>query len=158
MVTMSIAVRELTLADHAMVDELREAVAADLGVDAPDRLAPAASGAKAFLTDSGSFVFGAYVDHEVAGGVWGSMLRHPGGEITVEARELYVLAGTRRRGIGTLLIESSMGLAKRLGATTFEVRSTGAAGLREACELLGSSAGHGSEQWAISSGLGAARK
>ena len=146
---MSIAVRELTLADHAMVDELREAVASDRARPSPDQLAPVASGSKAFLTDSGSFMFGAYVDHDVAGGVWGTTIRHPSGAITVEARELYVLAKARRRGIGTLLIESALGLARRGGAQTFEIRSTTAEGIAELCTSLGSTQGAVVESWAL---------
>lgn len=146
---MSIAVRELTLADHAMVDELRDAVAMDMGRLSTDRLAPIASGAKAFLADSGSFMFGAYVDHGVAGGVWGSTFRHPSGAVTVEARELYVLAHARRRGIGQLLVESAMGFASRGGARTFELRSTGAPGVAELCAALGSGPGLAAQCWQL---------
>jgi len=151
---MSMAVRELTLADHAMVDELREAVGADLARASPDWLAPTASGAKAFLAASGSFMFGAYVDHDVAGGVWGHVIRHPDGAITVQANELYVLAGVRRRGIGSLLVESAMGLAKRSGAQAFELRSTRAAGtgdtgMAELCASLGSTSGPAMQRWAL---------
>ena len=97
-------------------------------------------------------MFGAYVDHEVAGGVWGATIRHPTGGITVEARELYVLGAARRRGIGTLLIESSMGLARRVGATTFEVRSSASDrgnGVSEACAVLGSTPGLGADEWLL---------
>ncbi len=135
-----------------MVDELREAVAVDLGSVSVDRLAPGASGAKAFLADSRSFMFGAYIDHGVAGGVWGATIRHPGGGITVEVRELYVLGAARRRGIGTLLIESSMSLARRVGATAFEVRLPAddpGSGIGEACRMLGSAPGLSAEQWML---------
>lgn len=146
---MSIAVREFTLADHAMVDELREAVGADLEQVSTDALAPNASGAKAFLADSGSFMFGAYVDHEVAGGIWGSAIRHPNGTVTVEARELYVLAQVRRRGIGTLLVESALAMARRGGAASFEVRSTAYSGIIEVGALLGARSGPGVECWVL---------
>lgn len=146
---MSIAVRELTLADHAMVDELREAVGVDLGQPLPDAMAPNASGAKAFLADSGSFMFGAYVNHEVAGGVWGSMIRQPNGAVVVEAREIYVLTRFRRRGIGVLLAESAMAMARRGGAAAFEVRSTAGSGVPEMCGSLGARPGPGAEYWGL---------
>lgn len=145
---MSIAVRELTLADHSMVDELREAVAEDLRRIEGDRLAPGASGAKAFLADSASFMFGAYIDHGVGGGIWGVRVRHPNGAITVEVRELFVLDAARRRGLGTLLVESAMALARRSGAETFLVRIHDGP-VSELCAGLGSLSEPGAERWSL---------
>ncbi len=58
----------------------------------------------------------------------------------------------RRFELGTLLIESSMGLARRVGATTFEVRSSAGdrgSGISEACAMLGSTPGLGADQWLL---------
>lgn len=145
---MSIAVRELTLADHLMVDELREAMAEDSGSIEADRLAPGASGARAFLADSASFMFGAYVDHDVGGGAWGVKVRHPNGAVTVEVRELFVLEAVRRRGIGTLLVESAMAFARRSGAETFLVRTQDEAE-GALCTDLGSVSELGAERWSL---------
>lgn len=149
MATMSIAVREFTMSDHTMVDELREAVGVDLGQVASDTMAPQASGAKAFLTSSGSFMFGAYVDHDVAGGIWGTAIRQPDGGLAVAAREFYVLSPFRRRGIGTLLVESAMAMARRGGAVSFEIRSSPTDGVRELCGSLGSTPVGATEFWMV---------
>lgn len=146
---MSIAIREMTLADHLMVDELREAVAGDVGSGSVDLLASNRSGSKAFLTDSAAFMFGAYLHHEVAGGLWGARLRHPDGAVSFVARELYVLADVRRRGIGTLLVESAIALARRQDAQSFELSMplVGAPGVGELSAQLGSQVGPNTQRW-----------
>ncbi len=103
------AIRELGLADQMMVEEL-------LGAVEPgwkDSLAPGASGATAFLADPKSFMFGAYVNNEPAGWLWGVHVRRPDGRVMTYVHELDVVEHHRRRGIGSTLMEAAVGAARR---------------------------------------------
>ncbi len=120
---MSIAVREIRMGDLLMLEEMLDAIAVDLtGRDAVDAMAPAASGGKAFLTDSASFAYAAYLDNAPVGGLWGARIRRPDGSVTVEVLQIAVVRAARRRGIGSLLVESAIGHARRLGATDLVLR------------------------------------
>ncbi len=109
---MSVSIRELGLADEAMVGEL-------LDVMKPgwvDGLAPGASGPRAFVADTRSLMIGAYVDNEAAGWVWGSHIRRPTGQTMTYLHELDVVQPHRRRGLATMLVEAAIGAARRAGS------------------------------------------
>lgn len=106
---MSIAIRELGLADELMVGEL-------LDLFSPgwhDGLAPGASGTRAFSADNHTFLYGAYDDNEPVGWLWGVRVRRPTGAVMTYIHEVDVVAAARRRGIATLLLESAIGEARR---------------------------------------------
>lgn len=81
-----------------------------------DAAAPGASGALAFVADSRTFMFGAYVDNEPAGWLWGGHVRRPDGRTLSYVHEVDVVPDFRRRGLATSLIEAAIGLARREGS------------------------------------------
>lgn len=109
---MAVAIRRLGLADGAMVEELLD----HLSIGWTDGLAPSANGATAFLTDSNSFVFGAYVDHDPAGWLWGAHVRRPSGHTMTYVHELDVVEDHRRRGVATLLMNAAFDEARQRGS------------------------------------------
>ena len=110
---MSIAIRQLGLADRMMVEELLD----QFSPGWTDGLAPGASGATAFVADPRTFVFGAYVDHEPAGWLWGTHFRRPNGELTSYVDEVAVAEPYRRRGIATLLTQAALEASRAEGAS-----------------------------------------
>jgi ribosomal protein S18 acetylase RimI-like enzyme len=108
----SIAIRELGLADKTMLEELLDVCQRDW----TDHLTPGASGPMAFLTDTRTFIFGAYVDDEPAGWVWGVQIRRPDGRSMSYLHELDVVEGHRRRGIATSLMEAALNQARTAGS------------------------------------------
>lgn len=112
---MSVAVRKVGLADASHVEELLTVVRPEW----TDGLAPAASGAIAFVADSATFMFGAWRERQAVGVAWGVHTRSPDGRMTTELRHLEVVAAERRQGIATLL----------LSAAEVEARSAGSAQL-----------------------------
>ncbi len=96
------------------------------------------SGPRAFLADSGTFVFGAYVDDAPAGLAWGVTMRYPSGRLVSYLHELDVVERFRRRGIATSLVEASMSHARARGHSRFWL-STG--GHNEAAQALYDSLG-----------------
>lgn len=110
---MSIAIRELGLADRAMVEELLDRFTPGWS----DAMAPTASGVTAFVADPHAFMLGAYVDHDVAGWLWGTHFRRPNGEVTTYVDELEVAEPHRRRGIATLLMQAAFESSRAAGAT-----------------------------------------
>jgi len=108
----SISIRELGLADEAMVAELLDAVRPGW----TDALAPGATGPRAFVADARSLAIGGYVDNEPAGWVWGTHIRRPDGSLMTYLHELDVVASFRRQGLATLLIEAAVAAARRAGS------------------------------------------
>ncbi len=78
-----------------------------------DHLAPGASGPMAFIADPRSFVFGAYIDNEVVGWLWGAHMWRPDGRMMSYVHEVDVVADHRRKGVATSLVEAAIGLARR---------------------------------------------
>jgi len=109
----TISIRELGLADEAMVGELLDAIRPGWA----DALAPGASGPRAFVTDARSLAIGGYVDNEPAGLIWGVHVRRPSGALMTYLHELDVVEAYRRRGLATMLIEAAIGAARRTGST-----------------------------------------
>lgn len=110
---MSISIRELGLADEAMVGELLDVIRPGW----TDALAPGASGPRAFVADPRSLAIGGYVDNEPAGLVWGTNIRRPTGALMTYLHELEVIERYRRRGLATMLVEAAIGAARRAGST-----------------------------------------
>ena len=134
---MGLAIREFGIADELMVGEMLDAVS-DGWVD---RLAPGASGPRAFIADPKSFMFGAYFDQEPVGFAWGNWMRYPSGAVASYLHELEVLEPHRRQGIATMLVDAAIGLARRNGHAKFWL-STGShnAGARALYAQLGGEA------------------
>ncbi len=109
---MSIAVRELGIADTAMLEELLDAIEPGWS----DGLAPGANGPTAFITEPRTFVFGGYVDNEPAGWLWGLHMRRPDGRTTTHVHQIDVVAEYRRRGVAQALVEAALALAERTGS------------------------------------------
>ncbi|MEM9652439.1 MAG: GNAT family N-acetyltransferase [Actinomycetota bacterium] len=108
---MSIAIRELGLADSLLLGELLDTLTPDW----TDHLAPGASGPTAFLAQSRSFAIGAYADSDPAGWVWGTAAHRPDGTLDCRLGDLAVLPEQRRRGIGTALLDAAIAHAGRQG-------------------------------------------
>lgn len=106
---MSIAIREIGIGDESMVHEMLDAVQPGWA----DRLAPGASGPRAFVATSSTYMFCAYVNNEPAGFVWGSTIRRPTGGVMSLVYDLEVLEPFRRQGIGSMLVEATNALARR---------------------------------------------
>jgi len=109
----TISIRELGLADEAMVGELLDVIRPGWA----DALAPGASGPRAFVTDTRSLAIGGYVDNEPAGLLWGAHVRRPTGALMTYVHELDVVESHRRRGLATMLMEAAIGAARRSGST-----------------------------------------
>ncbi len=109
---MSIAIRELGLKDVMMLEELLDAC----GPGWSDHLKPGASGPLAFIAEPRSFVFGAYLDNDPVGWIWGAHMRRPDGRMMSYVHEIDVVAAHRRKGVGSSLIEAAVGLARRNGS------------------------------------------
>lgn len=118
---MAIAIRECGIADRDALVALLDGVLPGWN----DVLAPQASGPLAFLTDSTTFVFGAYVDDEPAGIAWGARMRYPNGKIASYLHELDVAEPHRRQGIATMLVGAAMDLARRSGHQKFWLSTGG---------------------------------
>lgn len=110
---MSISIRELGLADEAMVGELLDVIRPGWA----DALAPGASGPRAFVADTRTLAIGGYVDNEPAGLVWGVHVRRPNGALMTYLHEVDVVEAHRRRGLATMLLEAAIGAARRAGST-----------------------------------------
>ncbi len=95
-----------------MLEELLDAC----GPGWSDHLAPEASGPLAFIADSRSFVFGAYIDNEPVGWVWGAHMWRPDGRRMSYVHEIDVVEAHRRKGVGSSLVEAAVGLARRNGS------------------------------------------
>lgn len=95
--------------DQLMLEELLDTVVPGWG----DALRPGASGPLAFIADTHTFVFGAYVDNDPAGWIWGHHLRRPDGRMMTYVHQIEVLADHQRRGIATSLL----GAVENLGRT-----------------------------------------
>ena len=108
----SVSIRELGLADEAMVVELLDR----LRPAWRDRLAPGASGPRAFIADPKTFLLGGYVDNEPAGWLWGVHVRRPDGGLMTYVHDVEVAEAHRRRGIATSLVEAALGAARRSGS------------------------------------------
>jgi ribosomal protein S18 acetylase RimI-like enzyme len=106
---MSISIRELGIQDRLMLEELLDVC----GPGWSDHLAPGASGPMAFIADPRSFVFGAYIDNEVVGWLWGAHMWRPDGRMMSYVHEVDVVADHRRKGVATSLVEAAIGLARR---------------------------------------------
>ena len=111
---MSIAIRELGVADQILVEELLDTFSPGW----TDALQPGASGATAFLTDGNSFMFGAYagsVDEgrDPVGWLWGVHARRPDGRVMTYVHQLAVHEDHRRRGVASLLMEQAIGAARQ---------------------------------------------
>ncbi|WP_158842581.1 GNAT family N-acetyltransferase [Saccharothrix deserti] len=78
---------------------------------------PIEDATRAFLADDRHHLFIAYVDGEPAGFVSGVETIHPDKGVEMFLYELGVDEAYRRRGIGTALIESLIGLARERGCT-----------------------------------------
>ncbi len=114
---MSLAIRELGLADKMLVEELLDTFSPDWR----DALAPGASGAIAFLADGDSFMFGAYegsVDQgrDPVGWLWGAHMRRPDGRVMTYVHQLAVHEDHRRRGAASLLMEQALMAARQRSA------------------------------------------
>lgn len=118
---MTIAIRELGLADAMMLEELLDALAPDWS----DDLAPGASGPMAFLAQPRSFVFGAYVDNTPAGWAWGWQAFRPDGGRVSRVEDLRVLTEHQRRGIATALLDAATGRARRESSGGLQLVVTG---------------------------------
>lgn len=114
---MTIAIRELGLADRMMLEELLDAMTPGWN----DRLSPEASGPTAFLTQPRSFVFGAYASNEPAGWVWGMTSFAPDGTMAAAIRGLAVRPEQRRQGIGTALLDAAVAFSRRQGCRVVEL-------------------------------------
>lgn len=108
---MSIAIRELGLADKLMLEELLDVITPGW----QDGMAPAASGPLAFIADPDSFVFGAYADNDPIGWLWGVKIRRPDGRSMSYVHDVEVIEGRRRAGVATSLLEAAIALARRNG-------------------------------------------
>ncbi len=111
---MSLAIRELGVPDQILVEELLDTFEPDWN----DALAPTASGAIAFLTDSNAFMFGAYegsteTGRDPVGWLWGMHARRPDGRVMTYVHQLEVHEDHRRRGIASLLMEQAIGAARQ---------------------------------------------
>lgn len=113
---MTIAIRELGIGDKMMLEELLDAVTPGWS----DDLAPGGSGPMAFLAQPRSFVFGAYVDNDASGWLWGAQTFRPDGQLLSVIHEVTVTSENRRRGIGRSLIEAAIGLAGRRGSRALQ--------------------------------------
>lgn len=80
-----------------------------------DALAPGASGPVAFMADSKTFVFGAYVDNVPVGWLWGAQFPRPDGRTMSYVHQLDVIEAHRRKGIASSLIEAAIGQARSAG-------------------------------------------
>ena len=109
---MTVAIRELGLADKVLLEELLDACMPEWG----DQLDPTASSPLAFLADSKAFVFGAYVNNEPAGWAWGVQIRRPEGRSMSYLHELEVLGAHHRKGIATSLMEAAINQARSSGS------------------------------------------
>ncbi|MEM7272872.1 MAG: GNAT family N-acetyltransferase [Actinomycetota bacterium] len=109
---MTIAVRELGLADTMMVEELLDTCRPGW----QDALAPGASGPTAFTADPRTFIFGAYDDQVPVGWVWGTHIRRPDGRLMSYVHQLDVVESHRRSGVATTLMEAAIDLARRDGS------------------------------------------
>lgn len=109
---MSIAIRQLGLADKMMLEELLDAC----GPGWSDHLAPGASGPLAFIAEPRSFIFGAYSDNDPVGWLWGANMWRPDGRTMSYVHEIDVIAEYRRKGVATSLIEAALAMAKRNGS------------------------------------------
>lgn len=109
---MSVAIRALGLADADMVVELLDILEPGWA----DALAPGASGATAFVADPQTFMFGAYVDHEPVGRLWGVHVRRPDGRVMSYIDEVDVVEANRRQGIASLLVEAAVAEARQAGS------------------------------------------
>ena len=118
---MTIAIRELGLADTMMLEELLDA----LSPGWTDDLAPGASGPMAFLSQPRSFVFGAYADNQPAGWLWGAQNFAPDGRRTSVVYGLSVVEEHRRKGIATALFDAASGMARRDGSGAVQLTITG---------------------------------
>lgn len=109
---MSIAIRQLGLADGLMVEELLDVVEPGWA----DALQPGATASTAFLADAHTFMFGAYVDHDPVGWVWGVHVRRPDGRIMTYVHELDVVEAHRRKSIASLLMQAAIEEARQNGS------------------------------------------
>lgn len=118
---MSIAIRELGLADKLLLEELLDTVSPGWS----DALAPGASGVIAFLSQPRAFAFGAYVDNDPAGWLWGAQTLKPDGRRTSHVFDVTVVSEHRRKGIASALLDAAAGLAMTEGSE--QIRLTAAA-------------------------------
>ncbi len=147
---MTIAIRELGLADTLMLEELLDT----LSPGWTDELAPGASGPMAFLSQPRSFVFGAYVDNDPAGWLWGAQYFAPTGQRISVVHGLTVASEHRRKGLATALFDAAAGLARRDGSAVVHLtieghNSTGGS----FCERIGgarSESGEALYSWTLS--------
>ncbi|MGH1489414.1 MAG: GNAT family N-acetyltransferase [Acidimicrobiales bacterium] len=109
---MTIAIRELSIGDTLMLEELLDAVTPGWR----NALAPGASGPLAFIAEPRTFVFGAYVDNAPAGWLWGIHVRRPTGRLMTYVHEVDVVAEHRRRGVARLLVDATLALARSGGS------------------------------------------
>ena len=111
---MSLAIREIGVADQILVEELLDTFEPGWN----DALAPTASGAIAFLTDSNAFMFGAYegsieAGRDPVGWLWGMHARRPDGRVMTYVHQLEVHEDHRRRGVASLLMEQALNAARQ---------------------------------------------
>jgi GNAT superfamily N-acetyltransferase len=116
----SLSIRELGLTDETTLVELMDAV-----VPGWTDLLVGACGPLAFLADSATFAYGAWLGDEPVGWAYGAAMRLPNGRRITYLHELDVVEHARRRGIATMLIEASMGWARRHGCTRFWLSTGG---------------------------------
>ena len=116
-----VSVRELHRDDSVALVELFGAVLPGFA-QAP---AVGSSAPSDFLADPASFAFGAYVNDEPAGLAWGVQMRYPNGRLVTYLHQLDVRQQFRRHGIGRLLVQHSMDLARRRGSERFWLTTGG---------------------------------
>lgn len=114
---MSIAIRELGIADKLLLEELLDTTCPGWS----DEQAPGASGAIAFLSQPRTFAFGAYVDNDPAGWLWGAQSFHPNGRRTSRIHELIVVKEHLRKGIASALLDAAAGLARTEGSDQIQL-------------------------------------
>ncbi len=109
---MTIAIRELGINDKLMLEELLDVCSVGWSND----LAPGASGPLAFIADPKAFMFGAYIDNEPVGWLWGVHIRRPDGRMMSYVHQIDVIVEHRRKGVATSLLQAGIDLARRSGS------------------------------------------
>ena len=106
-------VKELKLSDRELLDR----ILTQFQPDWHDDLAPGATGSLAFVADSATFAFGAFLGADTVGYAWGYRLRLPTGRKSLLLHDIEVAEEHRRQGLGSLLLQAVLNLGKREGCT-----------------------------------------
>ena len=133
---MTYTVKELKLSDRALLDRILD----QFQPGWEDDLAPGATGSLAFMADSATFAFGAFLGPDAVGYAWGYRLRLPTGRRSLLLHDLEVGNEHRRQGLGGLLLQAVLNLGQREGCA--QVWLVTEADNQAAVDLYRGSGGH----------------